>query len=135
MFIFFKTQFWNVHVALPPGTSHPLYFTCPNSHESDLQKLLQEVLCVYISKLHIKIFIYAYIHTIYINTYILVELITKLQIHIYMNIWNIHNIDNTYMEFILYIGIEVQMTYEELNQNTLLLFFSWKYLERIIFCP
>lgn len=83
---FFKTQFWNVHVALPPGTSHPLYFTCPNSHESDLQKLLQEVLCVYISKLHIKIFIYAYIHTIYINTYILVELITKLQIHIYMNI-------------------------------------------------
>lgn len=35
------------------------------------------------------------------------------------------------MEFILYIGIEVQMTYEELNQNTLLLFFPeniWKEL-------
>lgn len=36
------------------------------------------------------------------------------------------------MEFILCIGIEVQMTYEELNQNPLLLFFPpeniWKEL-------
>lgn len=36
------------------------------------------------------------------------------------------------MEFMLYIGIEVQMTYEELNQNPLLLFFPpeniWKEL-------